>query len=778
MMLISFMLEMFHESLTQLPFSGSEESKEREVPAQLQSMTSTSKKKLRCRKLREALQEFVKLPLLVKVELDYVNCSSDPTRSWNDIICTILRDFASKFNQALSTRVPLSEVSDFGDVAINCAESLVWKPLQSSRENDGCLKGAARYDRERFRHELPNKLGSIAQDLLWLLEDASHEVPLFVDAEANPWTIWEIFVDAKVQKQRFCALAVYESVEQFTCGKTKLVENAMTTRLWNTMLSRFKSSELHLAEHEMIDSHLERELDAFRKILSDLRSRWEGWALPTIISNEECFCCESCTGCGKSLWGLREVWIVDVDRTKTLRTRQKRHQQFSAKDPFIPIYLRWQQIVDEHSSVGKPLDEDAVVRKRVKLFEPRQPSFEGLTQLMSDLAAAASNVVSALPVPKPSEDAESSQGSSPGSWLNVVNTTSSVASTSKEEHCTKLREALQKMSQVRVLVEVELAYGRCSRDTRSESDAIRPILKDFVSKFEATWPNDLNCLPLTQASDFEDVAINWAESLVWKPLRSRCEDDGCCKGVHDLCSIADDLLGLLEDASHEVPLFADAEANPWTIWEIFVAAKVQRQRFCTLAANEKHYRDGKKLVESSMTARLWNTMQSRFKTGQLHLAEHKMIDSDLESQLKDFRHILSNLRQALAGSSIVRLTNLMSDLAAAASKIANALPAPKPSEDAESSQESSPSSCVSTSHQADKDSFRPDESASEVGDGSGTSDSYTLLSAVGGLHCFLPCYLFKVPGQVEETSFISGKDTGSKNIIDHDEDVESRIIRY
>ena len=72
--------------------------------------------------------------------------------------------------------------------------------------------------------------------------------------------------------------------------------------------------------------------------------------------------------------------------------------------------------------------------------------------------------------------------------------------------------------------------------------------------------------------------------------------------------------------------------------------------------------------------------------------------------------------------------------------------------------------------QADQETLRPDESASQVGDGSATSDSCTLVSAVGGPHCFLPCYLFRVPGQVEETSFISGKDTGEENIVDDDEE--------
>ena len=155
-----FKLEMFHKSLTELPRPGSEESKEREVPAQLQSMAATFNQRRRCSKLRKALQEFVKLPLLAKVEFDYLDCSSDPTRSMNDIHSTILRDFAAKFKGALSTRVPLSEVSDFEDVAINCAESVVWKNLQSIREDIGL-------------HIM------IAKDLLWLLEDASHEVPLF-----------------------------------------------------------------------------------------------------------------------------------------------------------------------------------------------------------------------------------------------------------------------------------------------------------------------------------------------------------------------------------------------------------------------------------------------------------------------------------------------------------------------------------------------------------------------------------------------------------------------
>ena len=238
------------------PTPGSEES---EVPVQLQPMAATFKTRLRCSKLREALQEFVKLPLLAKVEFDYLDCSSDPTRSMLDIHSTILRDFAAKFKGALSTPVPLSEVSDLEDVAINCAESLVWKNLQSICEDARCCKGTA-------------SLCMIAKDLMWLLEDASHEVPLFVDAEAN-LRIWEVFVAANVQKQRFCALAVYEKQirKQYTREKT-VVESLMTTRLWDTMFVRFKRAQFHLAEHEMIDSDLQSQLKEFRDILSSVRS--------------------------------------------------------------------------------------------------------------------------------------------------------------------------------------------------------------------------------------------------------------------------------------------------------------------------------------------------------------------------------------------------------------------------------------------------------------------------------------------------------------------------
>ena len=713
-----FKLEMFHKSLTELPRPGSEESKEREVPAQLQSMAATFNQRRRCSKLRKALQEFVKLPLLAKVEFDYLDCSSDPTRSMNDIHSTILRDFAAKFKGALSTRVPLSEVSDFEDVAINCAESVVWKNLQSIREDIGL-------------HIM------IAKDLLWLLEDASHEVPLFVAADENPLRVWEIFSAANVQKQRFCALAVYESAQQFTCGK-KLVESLMTTRLWDTMLERFKSAELHLAEHEMIDSQdLEWKLEFFRDKLHELQRRWEKWALPTIF-NEGCFCSESCTGCGRGLWDVSGVWInhhVDTTLGKS-RPMYPRYPQSKGREPFHDEF-----------------------RFQLSLRE--------LTKVMSDLTDTASEIANSLPAPKPSEDAESSQDSFLGSWDKVVSSPSSIASTSKEERCAKLREALQKMSKVRVLV----AYGNYSWDTRSGSERIRPIVKDFVSKFQATWPNDLNCAPLSEVSDVEDVALNWAESLVWKPLRSSCEDTGCCKGTDSLCMIAKDLLCLLEDASHEVPFFDDAEANPLKIWQIFVAANVQRQRFCTVAAYEKEYTRGKKFVEGSMTARLWDTMLSHFKRAQVHLAEHEMIDSDLQSQLEDFRQILHDLRSHLQHSLYVgRLTQLMSDLTAAASKIANSLPAPNPSEDAERNQESSSGWGGLASDQADQETLRPDESASQVGDGSASSDSCTLVSAVGGPHCFLPCYLFRVPGQVEETSFISGKDTGEESIVDDDEE--------
>ena len=221
-------------------------------------MASNSKKQ-RCIKLREALQKVSKLPLLAKVELDYARCSSDPSRSESDIIRTILQDYVSKFEAALCTYVPLRKVSDFKDVAINCAGCLVWKPLRSSCKD--------------FRCEVPSKLCSTAQHLMWLLEDASHEVPLFADAEANPLRIWDIFVAANVQRRRFCALAVYEKLQQFKCGR-HLADSFMTTKLWDTMISRFKAAELQLVEDEMIDSDLKSQLNAFRQILCDLRSRW------------------------------------------------------------------------------------------------------------------------------------------------------------------------------------------------------------------------------------------------------------------------------------------------------------------------------------------------------------------------------------------------------------------------------------------------------------------------------------------------------------------------
>ena len=696
------------------PTPGSEES---EVPVQLQPMAATFKTRLRCSKLREALQEFVKLPLLAKVEFDYLDCSSDPTRSIVDIHSTILRDFAAKFKGALSTPVPPSEVSDLEDVAINCAESLVWKNLQSICEDVGCWHRR-------------DSLHMIAKDLMWLLEDASHEVPLFIAADESPLRIWDIFVAAYVQKQRFCALAVYESVQRFTCGKT-LVENAMTTRLWDTMLERFKSAELELAEHKMIDSQeLEWKLDFFRDKLHELQRRWPKWALPTIF-NEECFCSESCTGCGRSLFGVSRVWIA-----------------IGKSGPIYPHYPQ--------SKGRKPFHDEFRF----------QHSLQELTKLMSDLTDAASKIANSLPAPKPSEDAESSQDSSLGSWDKVVSSPSSIASTSKQERCTKLREALQEFVKLALLAKVEFGYVGCSSDpTRSMLDIHSTILRDFAAKFKGALSTRV---PPSEVSDLEDVAINCAESLVWKNLQSICEDARCCKGTASLCMIAKDLMWLLEDASHEVPLFVDAEAN-LRIWEVFVAANVQKQRFCALAVYEKQirkqYTREKTVVESLMTTRLWDTMLVRFKRAQFHLAEHEMIDSDLQSQLKEFRDILSSVRSNLnlPASSLSCLTKLMSDLTAAASKIASSLPAPNPSEDAEGSQESS-------MDQADQETLRPDESASQVGDGSATSDSCTLVSAVGGPHCFLPGYLFQVPGQVEETSFISGKDTGEENIVDDDEE--------
>lgn len=113
---------------------------------------------------------------------------------------------------------------------------------------------------------------------------------------------------------------------------------------------------------------------------------------------------------------------------------------------------------------------------------------------------------------------------------------------------------------------------------------------------------------------------------------------------------------------------------------------------------------------------------------------------------------------------VADLTALMSELTAAASKIANSLAA-KPLEDAYKSQGSSPGSWVLTSNQADQETRRPGESASQVGDGSVISESYTLVSAVGGPHCFLPCHLFKALGQVESTFFISGKDRGKEHYV-------------
>ena len=298
-MLIQFMLEMLHGSLTEVPSAipGSEESKERQVPAQLRFMASNSKE-ARCTKLREALQKVSKLPLLAKVELDYVKCSSDPTRSQSDIIRRILQNYVSKFEAELSTYVPLKQVSGFEDVAINCAGCLVWKPLRSSSKE--------------FRCEVPSKLCSTAQHLVWLLEDASHEVPLFVvDFAANPLKIWDVLVAAKVQRRRFCALAVYEKLQQFKCGR-HLADSYLTTSLWDTMISRFKAAELHLVEHEMIDSDLESQLNAFRQILRDLRSRWANCFLLPSLENKY-YCCERCErveSCGRSLWDLTDLWRV------------------------------------------------------------------------------------------------------------------------------------------------------------------------------------------------------------------------------------------------------------------------------------------------------------------------------------------------------------------------------------------------------------------------------------------------------------------------------------
>ena len=735
------------------------------VPKQLRFMAL--KLDPRCIKLREALQKVSKLPLVFKVELDYADCGA-PSRSASDIIQSILKDFASKFQGAFSYYVKLSEVSDFEHVAINCAGCLVWEPLLSSSEDD------------RYRCEFPNQFCTNAERLVWLLEDASHEEPLFADAEANPLRIWEIFVAANIQKECFCTLASYEQLQQCKCGQ-KLVESSMTTKLWNTVVSRFKAAELHLAKHKMIDSDLGSQLEDFKQKLIRFSDRSKHCLLSTEFK-EEYFCSESCTGCEKSLWGLKDVWIVDRDTTFRTR-RQKRHQQFSDNTDWRRRSRHAFKFLNEDTFGRKPLEEDeedTVVRKRfgplpeVKKF---QRSCWDLTEKMSDLTAAASKIANLLPSPVSSEDAESSQESSPGSWVNVVKSPSSIASTSKKEHCIKVREALQKFSELRILIGMERLYGECSWDTRSDSEIIRPILTKFVSNFEATWPsvettwpNDPYCVPLSQAADFEAVGISWAESMVWKPLRSSCEDAGCCKETSSLCSIAERLVWLLEDASHEEPLFADAAANPLRIWEIFVASNIQKECFCTVAICENR---STRVQKSSLTTKLWNIIVSRFKAAQLQLEENKMIDSDLGSQLQDFRQILSDLRDHMQNTWCVgRLPEKMSDLTAAASKIANSLPAPDPSEDAESSQGSSSGSGVSTGDQADQETFNfhPDESASQVGDGSALSDSCTLVSAVGGQHCFLPCYLFRVPGQVEETSFISGKDTGEENIVDDDEE--------
>ena len=111
--------------------------------------------------------------------------------------------------------------------------------------------------------------------------------------------------------------------------------------------------------------------------------------------------------------------------------------------------------------------------------------------------------------------------------------------------------------------------------------------------------------------------------------------------------------------------------------------------------------------------------------------------------------------------SFEELTSLMSDLTTAASNIADSLAAQGIFVSSFVNVVNSPS--YQADH-ADQETLRPDESASQVA-GSVISDSCTLLSAVGGPHCFLPSYLFKVPGQEEETSFISGKDTGTEKIM-------------
>lgn len=397
----------------------------------------------------------------------------------------------------------------------------------------------------------------------------------------------------------------------------------------------------------------------------------------------------------------------------------------------------------------------------------------------------------------------------------------SMASESNETRCTKLREVLQKISKLPLLIDIELDYASCWGDpTRSQSDIICAILRDYVSVFDLLFSKDLKWVSLNQVSGFQDVAINCANSLVWKPLQeeAECEDPD----IHVICSTAQHLLRLLEDASHEVPLFAHSEANPLRIWEIFVAANVQRQCFCTLAFYEafQWYECGQNFSESPLTTRLWDTIVLRFKAAEFHLKEHKMIDSNLWSQLEDFKQNLHNfwakclmwakrppniyccescngcqkslwgfkalwcqgpsgaMRMVISLESsedvperalsprpyVADLTALMSELTAAASKIANSLAA-KPLEDAYKSQGSSPGSWVLTSNQADQETRRPGESASQVGDGSVISESYTLVSAVGGPHCFLPCHLFKALGQVESTFFISGKDRGKEHYV-------------
>lgn len=369
----------------------------------------------------------------------------------------------------------------------------------------------------------------------------------------------------------------------------------------------------------------------------------------------------------------------------------------------------------------------------------------------------------------------------------------SMASTWTEERCIKLREALQYLSKLALRIDIAIDYENCrSHPTTSEKEITCDILQESSSKFEAACCFDV-WIPLGVVSGFEYVAIKCSECLVWKPLQASCRDASGHPFPDRFYDAAKHLVWLLEDSNHEEPLFADAEANPLRIWEIFVAAKVQRQRFCTLAIYEnfEKFTCGQNLVESWRTTRLWDKMVLRFKNAEFYLQQQQMIEENLQEQLRAFRQKLCNLRSLWArtldppfstklycqsnckgchkglstqkiGASyretlkeaqgrLCILTRKMSDLTTAASEIIKSLPVERPSEDAESSQGSALGSWL-----------RPNESASQVG--SSTSDtSYTLLSLES--HCFLPFCLFKVSGQVEETSFISGKDTESENIM-------------